>query len=121
MRTGEDSAGYTASVNSGYPLYLAGQSSGPTGGASAVALLYAGLVAVMNRNIGVSTGFINPTLYGMAASAFNDVFGPPGPANNSFNGTTGYPASKGRNACAGFGSVNRTALQAALKAAHTAT
>jgi kumamolisin len=110
-----------ASVNSGYPLFLAGQSSGPIGGTSAVAPLYAGLVAVMNGNLGSSVGFINPTLYGMAASAFNDVFGPPGPANNSYNGTTGYPASKGWNACTGFGSVNGTALQAALQAAHTGT
>jgi hypothetical protein len=58
-----------------------------------VAPLYAGLVAVMNGNLGVSAGFINQTPYSMAASAFNDVFGPPGQANNSFNGTTGYPAS----------------------------
>jgi kumamolisin len=107
-----------ASVNSGYPLYLAGQSSGPIGGTSAVAPLYAGLVAVMNENLGFAAGFINPTLYNMPASAFNDVFGPPGPANNSYDGTTGYPASKDWNACTGLGSVNGTALQSALQAAH---
>jgi kumamolisin len=107
-----------ASVNSGYPLYLAGQSSGPIGGTSAVAPLYAGLVAVMNGNLGVSVGFINPTLYSLGAGAFNNVSGPPGPANNSFDGTTGYPASAGWNASTGLGSVNGTALQNGLKAAH---
>jgi kumamolisin len=107
-----------ASVNSGYPLYLAGQSSGPIGGTSAVAPLYAGLVAVINENLGFTAGFINPTLYGMPANAFNDVFGPPGPANNSYDGTTGYPASKEWNACTGLGSINGTALQSALQAAH---
>ena len=107
-----------ASVNSGYPLYLAGQSSGPIGGTSAVAPLYAGLVAVMNGNLGVSVGFINPTLYSIGAGAFNNISGPPGPANNSFDGTTGYPASTGWNASAGLGSVNGTALQKGLKAAH---
>jgi kumamolisin len=106
-----------ASVNSGYPLYLAGQSSGPIGGTSAVPL-YAGLVAVMNGNLGFSVGFINPTLYSIGAGAFDDVSGPPGPANNSFNGTTGYPASAGWNACTGLGSVNGTALENGLKAAH---
>jgi kumamolisin len=107
-----------ASVNSGYPLYLAGQSSGPIGGTSAVAPLYAGLIAVINANLGVPVGFINPTLYSLAASAVHDVFAPPGPANNSFNGATGYPATAGWNACTGLGSVNGTALQNGLKAAH---
>ena len=110
-----------ASVNSGYPLYLAGQSSGPIGGTSAVAPLYAGLVAVMNGNLGFSVGFINATLYGIGAGAFNDVSGPPGPANNSFNGTTGYPASTGWNACTGLGSVNGAALENGLKAAHASS
>jgi kumamolisin len=83
-----------------------------------VAPLYAGLIAVMNGNLGFSVGFINPTLYSIGAAAFDDVSGPPGPANNSFNGTTGYPASAGWNACTGLGSVNGTALENGLKAAH---
>jgi kumamolisin len=104
-----------ASVNSGYPLYLAGQPAGPIGGTSAVAPLYAGLVAVMNGNLGFPVGFINPTLYTISASAFHGVSGPPGPANNSFDGTTGYPASASWNACTGLGSVNGAALQNSLK------
>jgi kumamolisin len=110
-----------ASVNSGYPLFLAGQSSGPIGGTSAVAPLYAGLVAVMNGNLGFPVGFINPTLYSASAGVFNSVSGPPGPADNSFNGTTGYPASAHWNACTGFGSVNGVALQNALQAARPAS
>jgi len=110
-----------ASVNSGYPIYLDGESPGPTGGTSAVAPLYAGFIAVVNANLGYSVGFINPTLYSLASSAFHDVSGPPGPANNSFNGTTGYPATAGWNACTGLGSVKGTVLEAGLKAAHTAS
>lgn len=83
-----------------------------------MAPLYAGLVAVMNENLGVSVGFINPTLYSIGAGALNNVSGPPGPANNSFDGTTGYPASTGWNACTGLGRVNGIALQNGLKAAH---
>ena len=83
-----------------------------------MAPLYAGLVALVNGNLGFSVWFINPTLYSIGAGAFDDVSGPPGPANNSFNGTTGYPASTGWNACAGLGSVNGTALENGLKAAH---
>ena len=100
-----------ASANSGYPLYLAGQSSGPIGGTGAVAPLYAGLVAVISGNLGFPVGFMNDTLYTIGACALSEVSGPPGPANNSFNGTTGYPASKGWNACTGLGSVNGTALE----------
>jgi kumamolisin len=110
-----------ASVNSGYPIYLDGESPGPTGGTSAVAPLYAGFIAVVNANLGYSVGFINPTLYSLASSAFSDISGPPGPANNSFNGTTGYPASTGWNACTGLGSVKGTVLEAGLKAAHSAS
>ncbi|HXW77532.1 MAG TPA: hypothetical protein VEJ20_08990, partial [Candidatus Eremiobacteraceae bacterium] len=106
-----------ASENSGYPQFINGQ-SGPVGGTSAVAPLYAGLIAIINANLGVTVGFINPIIYGAAGSAFRIVSGPPGPANNSFNGVTGYPAtSKVWNACTGLGSVKGTALQAALSAA----
>jgi kumamolisin len=85
--------------------------------ASAVAPLYAGLIAVMNGNLGFPVGFINPALYSLADSAFHDVSAPPGPANNSFNGATGYPATAGWNACTGLRCVNGTALQNGLKAA----
>jgi subtilase family serine protease len=62
-----------ASVNSGYPIAMGGQSPGPTGGTSAVAPLYAGLIALINANLGYSVGFINPILYSLASSAFHDI------------------------------------------------
>ena len=76
-----------------------------------MAPLYAGLFAVISGNLGFPVGFMNDTLYTIGACALSEVSGPPGPANNSFNGTTGYPASKGWNACTGLGSVNGTALE----------
>jgi kumamolisin len=106
-----------ASENSGYVQFINGQSQ-PVGGTSAVAPLYAGLIARINANLGQAVGFINPVLYG-ASSAFRDIVGAPGPANNSFGNVAGYPAGKGWDACTGLGSVNGSALQSALQAALT--
>ena len=72
-----------ASPNSGYAEFVGGTSVGPTGGTSAVAPLYAGLMAVINANLGSTAGFINPLLYSLASSAFKDTLGAPGPADNS--------------------------------------
>jgi kumamolisin len=108
-----------ASANSGYPQFVQGQAQ-QIGGTSAVAPLYAGLIAVINANIGQSVGFINPTLYSQSSSSgkiFRDIVGAPGPANNSFDGVAGYPAETGWDACTGLGSVNGSALQAALQGA----
>jgi kumamolisin len=105
-----------ASENSGYPQSIGGKSQ-PVGGTSAVAPLYAGLIAVINANLGRSVGFINPTLYSLPATTFRDIVSPPGPSNNSFGHVTGYPAAAGWDACTGFGSVNGTALQNSLQAA----
>jgi|SRR5579863_2783917 len=105
-----------ASENSGYPQFINGQSQ-PVGGTSAVAPLYAGLIARINANLGRPVGFINPNLYTLAGSVVRSVGSPPGPANNSLGGVTGYPASAGWNACTGLGCVKGTALQTALQAA----
>jgi kumamolisin len=105
-----------ASENSGYEQFING-SSQPVGGTSAVAPLYAGLIALINANLGFSVGFLNPILYGLNSSVFRDVVGAPGPANNSLQGVTGYPAGVGWDACTGFGSVKGVALQNALQAA----
>ena len=109
-----------ASENSGYPQFINGQSQA-VGGTSAVAPLYAGLMARVNANLGFSVGFLNPTLYALAASAFRGVDGPPGPANNSFGQVEGYPAGAGWNACTGLGSVKGTVLQNNLQAAHSSS
>jgi kumamolisin len=106
-----------ASENSGYIQFING-SSQPVGGTSAVAPLYAGLIALINANLGHSVGFLNPTLYSLnAATMFNDIVTPPGPANNSLKGVAGYPVAVGWDACTGFGSVNGVALQNALQSA----
>ena len=108
-----------ANEDSGYVQFINGQ-SGPVGGTSAVAPLYAGLLAIINAELGKPAGFINPTLYSLAGTAFRDIVSPPGPANNSYNGVTGYPVVKGWDAVTGLGSVNGTALLAGLKAAAAA-
>ena len=106
-----------ASENSGYLQVIDGQQPQPVGGTSAVAPLYAGLMARINTNIGFPAGYLNPILYSLAASAFRDVAGAPGPANNNFGGVKGYAAGPGWDACTGRGSVNGQALQTALAAA----
>ena len=103
-----------ASENSGYVQYISG-SPQPVGGTSAVAPLYAGLMAIVNANLGAPAGFLNPTIYGLAGSGFRDITSPPGPANNSYGSVTGYPVKTGWDACTGWGSVKGTALQTALK------
>jgi kumamolisin len=105
-----------ASENSGYQQFIGGREQ-PVGGTSAVAPLYAGLIARINANLGHPVGFINPLLYSMGNAAFRDISSPPGPANNSFQRVTGYPAGPGWDACTGFGSCNGVALQNGLKAA----
>jgi kumamolisin len=107
-----------ASENSGYMQNAAGSPPQPVGGTSAVAPLYAGLFARINSNLGVSVGFVNQIIYSLGKSAFSDIVSPPGPANNSFNGVTGYPVTVGWDACTGWGSVKGVALQSGLKAAN---
>ena len=121
IRTGKRGRGIpdisgNASENAGYVQFINGQSQ-PVGGTSAVAPLYAGLIALINANFGRSVGFINPILYSLPASTFRNVGGPPGPTDNSFGRIKGYPATAGWNACTGLGSVNGTLFQNGLKAA----
>jgi kumamolisin len=109
-----------ASENSGYVQFINGQSQ-PVGGTSAVAPLYAGLMALINASLGHPAGFINPALYGIKSGVFNDIVSPPGPANNSMGKVTGYPVGPGWDACTGFGSVDGAALLSALKATPAGT
>jgi kumamolisin len=106
-----------ASENSGYLQVINGSRPQSVGGTSAVAPLYAGLVARINSNLGAPAGYLNTLLYSLAASTFHRIVAPPGPANNDFGGVKGYPATAGWNACTGLGSVNGQALQAAISTA----
>ena len=106
-----------ASENSGYLQVINGSPAQPVGGTSAVAPLYAGLVARINGNNGFPAGYLNTLLYSLPASAFRDIVGAPGPANNGFSRVEGYPAGPGWDACTGLGSVKGQALQTAIAAA----
>ncbi len=78
----------------------------PFGGTSAVAPLWAALVAQLNQHLGTRSGFINPLLYELDRSVFNDV--PKG-------GNGGYRARRGAwDACTGHGTPRGRALIDAL-------
>lgn len=98
----------------GYEIFLAG-SPGVIGGTSAVAPLWAGLIARMNqRLVGIGSkpvGFLNPLIYrtfGNGNGAFRDVT----VGNNDLTGTLNglYPAGPGWDAATGFGTPNGTNL-----------
>lgn len=108
-----------ASPYSGYLQVVNGKKPEPIGGTSAVAPLYAGLMARINSNLGSPAGYLNTTLYSLPASIFRDIVGAPGPANNDYNGVKGYPAQAGWDACTGLGSIDGQALQKALATSTT--
>ena len=60
-----------ADPSTGYQVRVDGQNM-VIGGTSAVAPLWAGLIALANQANGRDAGFVNPTLYG-ASSAFRDI------------------------------------------------
>jgi kumamolisin len=83
----------------GYTIRVDGQTT-VIGGTSAVAPLWAGLIAVANQQLGLTygktIGFLNPTLYATrTAIGFRDV-------TEGNNGT--YQAGPGWDACTGLGS-----------------
>ena len=97
----------------GYQILADGQ-TGVVGGTSAVAPLWAGLIARINQLNGTPTGFLNPLLYSQVANAnaLNDITS----GTNDITGQIGgYAAVPGWDACTGFGSPNGTAIANALK------
>jgi len=97
-----------ASPTSGYDVLVDG-SNEVVGGTSAVAPLWAGLIALINQQTGKAAGLINPTLYG-APKAFNDI-------TQGNNGA--FSAGPGWDACTGLGSPNGAAVAQAVTAAGT--
>jgi kumamolisin len=78
----------------------------PVGGTSAVAPLWAGLIARINQGLNKPVGFINPLLYAAPASAaFSDI-------TQGNNGD--YNAGAGWDPCTGLGSPNGQNLLQAL-------
>ena len=97
-----------ADPNSGYRVRVDGQSM-VIGGTSAVAPLWAGLIALLNQKLGKPVGYLNPLLYGSLAGsgAFRDVV-------SGNNGS--YAAGPGWDACTGWGSPIGSKLLARLGA-----
>jgi kumamolisin len=94
-----------ASPASGYAVRVDGRDM-VIGGTSAVAPLYAGLVALLNQKVGRPVGFLNPLLYGPGRGAIRDI-------TEGNNGA--YSAGPGWDACTGLGRIDGTALLAALE------
>jgi kumamolisin len=92
-----------ASPVTGYDVVIDGSTT-VVGGTSAVAPLWAALIARINAIKGKPVGFVNPKLY-QAASAFNDI-------TQGNNGS--FAASPGWDACTGLGSPNGQKIAAAL-------
>ena len=96
-----------ADPSTGYNVRVDGQNI-VIGGTSAVAPLWAGLIAVANRQTGAVAGLLQPQLYAAKAkSAFRDV-------TSGNNGS--FSARSGWDACTGLGSPNGTAVASALEA-----
>lgn len=100
-----------ADPNTGYEVISDGQ-QGTVGGTSAVAPLWAGLIARINQQLGMPVGFLNPILYSLPnpSQTLNDISS----GSNSIGGVKGYSAVPGWDACTGWGSPNGTALLTAL-------
>ena len=111
-----------ADIASGY-MVLVGGHLGPIGGTSAVAPLYAGLVARLNQALGHPVKDLLATLYALPAADQAAVFQDITTGNNTVPDTdafgpavTGYDATSGWDACTGLGSINGTALLQRLRA-----
>lgn len=101
-----------ADPSTGYQILVDGQPM-TMGGTSAVAPLWAGLIALFNQKLGNRVGFLNPVLYSLPANtnAFHDIT----IGNNDIKGNNGpYQANAGWDACTGLGSPDGTKLLNAL-------
>ncbi len=95
-----------ADPSSGYAVRVDGHDT-VIGGTSAVAPLWAALIARLDQALGVPLGFANPLLYqSVAAATFHDI-------TTGNNG--GYSAGPGWDPCTGLGSPDGAKLLAALQ------
>jgi kumamolisin len=99
-----------ASPTTGYNILVDG-SQEVVGGTSAVAPLWAALIALVNQQTGKTAGLVNPALYA-APSAFNDI-------TQGNNGA--FSAGPGWDACTGLGSPIGTAIAQAISTAESTT
>ena len=109
-----------ADSKSGYIVRVDGQWT-VVGGTSAVAPLYAGLVALLNQALGRPVGALLPALYAIPAADRQNVFRDITTGNNAVPAsqfgpaTAGYSATAGWDACTGLGSVHGAALATLLR------
>jgi kumamolisin len=94
-----------ADPSTGYSVLIDGQNE-IIGGTSAVAPLWAGLIALINQKLGQPVGFLNPLLYPLGSKPFYDIT----KGNNGY-----YNAAVGWDPCTGMGSPNGAALLTALE------
>ncbi len=94
-----------ADPTTGYQVRVDGQDV-VVGGTSAVAPLWAALVALMNQKLGSAVGFLNPKLYQAGESVFHDITS----GNNDDANLGSYSAKAGWDPCTGLGSPNGTAI-----------
>jgi kumamolisin len=106
-----------ADPQTGYQVRLVGGENTVIGGTSAVAPLWAGLIALLNQKLTSLgkpvVGFCNPFLYNslsQSAVALHDIT----EGNNDIEGLGKYKARKGWDACTGLGTPNGAKLLAAL-------
>ena len=95
-----------ADPDTGYNVLVDG-SQEVVGGTSAVAPLWAALVALLNQQLGKRLGFINPLIYALPEpnNGFNDI-------TEGNNGS--YSAGPGWDPCTGLGSPDGQALATLL-------
>lgn len=96
-----------ADPESGYQVVVDGQRT-VIGGTSAVAPLWAGLLARINQSLRKNVGYVNPLLYSSSSQrAFHDII----------SGSNGdYSAARGWDPCTGLGTPDGSALLSALGA-----
>ena len=105
-----------ADPGTGYQLRLVGGKKGVIGGTSAVAPLWAGLIALFNQRLAKlgkpPVGFMNPLLYGLPkeSGCFRDITD----GGNDIEGLGKYKARTGWDACTGLGTPDGAKLLAAL-------
>jgi kumamolisin len=97
----------------GYQVQADG-SSFTVGGTSAVAPLWAALLALLNQSLGNPVGYLNPNLY-------QTVAGQAGTFRDITSGNNGdFNAGPGWDACTGWGSPNGAGILQTLKTSTTA-
>jgi kumamolisin len=91
-----------ADPETGYVVLIGGQ-QGVVGGTSAVAPLWAALIALLNERIGKRVGWLNPKLYGKLAQgkALRDI---------TVGNNGDYSATVGWDPCTGLGTPNGAAI-----------